>query len=97
MTIILSVKLPDTYYDTIFYFALSKCYVNSVMATLNTRDHVKIPNNDSTTLKLSVLRNGQTLNNSVSGPSLAKPKSLSNDDGQSGSLGSYPDKAMEQC
>ncbi|PCH33062.1 hypothetical protein WOLCODRAFT_159812 [Wolfiporia cocos MD-104 SS10] len=32
-TIILSEVVPDSYWDTVFYFMISKCYVNSTLAT----------------------------------------------------------------
>ncbi|KAH9836733.1 uncharacterized protein C8Q71DRAFT_759408 [Rhodofomes roseus] len=40
-TIILSETLPSTYWDTMFYFVVSKCYVNSTLATLNAREKLR--------------------------------------------------------
>ncbi|PCH33068.1 hypothetical protein WOLCODRAFT_134876 [Wolfiporia cocos MD-104 SS10] len=40
-TIILSEVVPDSYWDTMFYFMISKCYVNSTLATLNARDKLR--------------------------------------------------------
>ncbi|KAJ3502568.1 hypothetical protein NLJ89_g8830 [Agrocybe chaxingu] len=41
MTLILAQAYSHTFYDTIFYFPLSKCYVNSALAFLNTRDSLR--------------------------------------------------------
>jgi len=40
-TVILEVALRGTQWDTIPYFVLSKCYVNSVLATLNARTKLR--------------------------------------------------------
>ncbi|EPS95149.1 hypothetical protein FOMPIDRAFT_1025933 [Fomitopsis schrenkii] len=40
-TIILSEVVSHTYWDTMFYFLISKCYVNSTLATLNAREKLR--------------------------------------------------------
>jgi len=40
-TIILSEVVSNTYWDTMFYFLISKCYVNSTLATLNAREKLR--------------------------------------------------------
>ncbi|KAH9911648.1 uncharacterized protein B0H18DRAFT_1128327 [Fomitopsis serialis] len=40
-TIILSETLSKTFWDTMFYFVVSKCYVNSTLATLNAREKLR--------------------------------------------------------
>ncbi|KAI0727622.1 hypothetical protein C8Q72DRAFT_886324 [Fomitopsis betulina] len=40
-TIALSETHSTTYWDTIFYFVVSKCYVNSTLATLNAREKLR--------------------------------------------------------
>ncbi|OCH96703.1 hypothetical protein OBBRIDRAFT_18556 [Obba rivulosa] len=40
-TVVLEVSLLGTQWDTIPYFSLSKCYVNSVLATLNARTKIR--------------------------------------------------------
>ncbi|PCH33065.1 hypothetical protein WOLCODRAFT_147172 [Wolfiporia cocos MD-104 SS10] len=40
-TITLSEVLPNSYWDTISYFVVSKCYVNSTLATLNAREKLR--------------------------------------------------------
>jgi len=40
-TIILSETFSSTFWDTMFYFVVSKCYVNSTLATLNAREKLR--------------------------------------------------------
>jgi len=62
-TIALSQAYPTTYWDTMFYFMISKCYVNSTLATLNARDVLRKNmsqwNTSSTPVPLSALRSTQ--------------------------------------
>ncbi|EMD41629.1 hypothetical protein CERSUDRAFT_110202 [Gelatoporia subvermispora B] len=55
-TVTLEVSLLGTQWDTVPYFSLSKCYVNSVLATLNARTKIReMPWGLSTTEAVGVL------------------------------------------
>ncbi|KAJ3502565.1 hypothetical protein NLJ89_g8829 [Agrocybe chaxingu] len=52
MALILAQVYQHTFYDVMFYFPLSKCYINSMLAFLNVRDSLRGNNNNMISVNL---------------------------------------------